>query len=164
MATTTDKINYAATSSAFTSTLNSLASSSNAGRGGVPINNYTNAYVDVLVNVNINTSTGTIGNDKAVYCYVALSADGAVFNTTGNESAVTTDAACNIDVSSTNMRVFPITVTNSSRTYNAQFTIAAFNGGVMPVAWAIATQNFTGVSLAAAGNSITYTPIYYTNS
>lgn len=163
---TTDKISYVATAVTITCTINSLASSSTAGRGSASVDNTGNLYDDALVTVTLKTAaTTTPGSDKAGYIYVYGSADGSTFNGSSNEN-VGTDAAVTID-NPTNLKG-PVTIVllNSNSTYKAVFNVAALFGGVMPLKWGVVVQNFSGMVLTGtpADHAVTYTGIYYTNA
>ena len=163
---TTDKISYNVTANALTITLNSLASSSTAGRGSAAVDNTTNLYDDALVEVILKTtSASTPGNDKAAYIYVYGSADGANYDGSSLES-VGTDAAVTID-NPTNLKgPRVLVVLNSNASYKTSFNIASFFGGVMPLKWGVVVQNFSGMGLTGTptDHSVTYTGIYYTNA
>ena len=165
MATTTDKISFVNTATVITCTLNSLASSSTAGRGSAAVDNTTNLYDDVLVEVILKTAaTTTPANDKAGYIYIYGSADGTNYDGSSNEN-VGTDAAVTID-SPTNLKG-PITIVllNSNSSYKTSFGVARFFSN-MPLKWGVVIQNFSGMVLTGtpSDHSVTYTGIYYTNS
>ena len=166
MATTTDKISYVATAAVITCTLNSLASSSTAGRGSAAVDNTTNLYDDALVEVILKTAaTTTPANDKAGYVYIYGSADGTNYDGSSNEN-VGTDAAVTIDAPTNLKGPVVLVLLNSNASYKTSFSVARFFGGVMPLKWGVVVQNFSGMVLTGtpSDHSVTYTGIYYTNS
>ena len=163
---TTDKISYNVTANALTITLNSLASSSTAGRGSASVDNTTNLYDDALVAVTLKTAaTTTPANDKAAYIYVYGSADGTTFDGSSNE-AVGSDAAVTIDAPTNLKGPIVMVLLNSNSTYDKTFSLAGLFGGIMPLKWGVVVQNYSGMVLTGtpANHSVVYTGIYYTNS
>ena len=160
---TTDNIAYA-TSNAITITLNSLASSSTAGRGGAAVDNTSNKYDDALVYVQFKVGTG-VANDRAIYVYVYGSEDGTNYDGSSAEN-VGTDAAVTLDTV-TNLRgPVPVSVSTNSITVKKVFSVASFFGGVMPRKWGVVVQNFCGSALTGtpSDHAVTYTGITYTNA
>jgi hypothetical protein len=157
------KIAYA-TSSTFTLTLASLASSATAGRECTAIDNSSNKYTDVHVQLKIQLQTGSPANDKAIYVYAYGSEDGSTYtdNATGSDAAITLRDP-------TNMRIIGVIPCPDSGgvVYESQpMSVAAAFGGKMPRAWGIVVRNYTGVTLhATEGNHAKkYTGLYYTTA
>ena len=74
------KNKYGTTNQAITITLNSLASSTTAGRQSTVIDNRTNLFMDALVAMLLTIPTGgTVGNDKCIYVKVFGTADDTNF-------------------------------------------------------------------------------------
>lgn len=160
---TTDKIEYTSTGTAITCTLNSLASSATAGRQSNVVDNSSNLYVDALLMATVVTGTGTLANDFTVYVYLWGSDDGTNYEGGSDENAGNGDSAMTID-SPTNLRgPIAIPTPSSNVTYKKMISVAQVFGGVMPVKWGVTVRNYSGQALAASGNSLAYTGVYYTN-
>lgn len=159
MATTTLKPAYAASAS-LSITLASLGASATAGRSSLAIDNTTNLYDDALVTVSITTSASALAAPKVVNVYLYSSEDGTNFEQ--EESAAPgTDAAYTINSPSVFRLAVAIPVATSSKVYTRSFSVAKFFGGVLPRKWGIIVVNNTGQSLAASGNSASYSGIQW---
>lgn len=161
LATTTDKIgSYSST--AITITLASLGASATIGRQGTVVDNSSNLFDDALVTCIITTSSSTIGSSKSATAYVSGSEDGTNFEQDdGVMGAV--DAAYTIN-SPTNLKVGTVlNCPTSSKIYIRTFSLAALYGGIMPKKWTPVVCNDTNQSLAALGNSMSYTGVVWTN-
>lgn len=160
-AVTTDNIKFG-TSTAITCTFNSLASSATVGRSSASVDNTTNLFVDAFVTVISSTGAGALANDKAIYVYVYASEDGTNFD---NEQNVQPGTDASYTINSPTVFKGPILIPCAvpAQQYTRTFAIGPFFGGVMPRKWGVIIVNFTGQTLAASGNSISYTGITYTN-
>lgn len=143
-----------ASSTGLTVTLASLASSATAGRASVAVDNSSNLYLDALVEVTAVLTTGTIGNDKAVYVYAYGSLDGTNYSeaVTGSDAAYTMDAPSALPL----LGVIPFSAQSLTRRSRPLSVAAAF-GGILPTKWGIVVVNFTGIALAASGSAAIYT-------
>lgn len=163
---TTTKISYVADNQSinFSTGLNSLASSSTAGYQSDVIDNTSNLDLDALVMVKAKTSSSALANDKAVYWWVAGSADGGTTFTdgvasTGHASFTRTDPPNLVLLGALNCP-------SSSTVYTGgPWSVAQAFGGVMPEKWALVCVNFTGQNLdASAGGSAFYVRIQATSA
>lgn len=148
----TIKALYGTEAQAITCTIASLASSSTAGRESTAIDNTTNLFLDALVQVSVKTAAGALGNDKAVYVYVAGTVDAATptwpDNVTGADAAITL-------VNPTELKLLgTIFCPASSTTYKGgPWSVAEKFGMWLPEKWSIVVVNFTGQALdATEGN------------
>lgn len=150
------------TSTAFTITLNSLASSATAGRESTAIDNTSNLYEDALVQVTVTLQAGTPGTDKTVYVYAYGSEDGSTYtdNATGSDAAITLrDPSCLVLIG-----VIPVPDAGGVTYESSPMAVARAFGGKLPRKWGIVVRNYTNVALhASAGNSATYSGVYGTN-
>jgi hypothetical protein len=158
---------------AITFDLSSLGTSSTfvAGRESTQIDNTTNMYDDVLVNV--KGITGHASTAPTVGQMIALYAWGADTSlaTTAIDVLDGTDSAETLGhVSVLNSLKFvaapTVTVASAALLYYIQpFSVAALFGGVMPKFWGLyAAHNHTG-SLGASNNTLfAYTGITYTST
>lgn len=163
MVTTTDKIQYSSNTS-ITCTLNSLASSTTAGRSCVAVVNSTNLYCDAILTIAVKTGSGTLAAPFACYVYLFGSGADGIYNGSSAES-VGTDVAVTLDVPTNLLGPFTISCPASSVTYNLVISsVADVFGGVLPYGYGYVLQNQTGQTLASSGNSSEYTGIFYTNS
>jgi hypothetical protein len=135
---------------AITCTLASLASSATVGRESASVDNSSNLWLDALAQVQIKTGAGAVGNDKAVYIYVAASVDGS----TWSDTATGADAGITIN-NPTQLRLGAvISVAAAATTYIAEpFSIAALFGGSMPYKWSLVVINFAGQALDSTEGS-----------
>jgi len=138
----------------FTLTLASLASSATAGRESTKVDNSSNLYLDALVYVKIVLTTGTIGNDKAVYVYAYGSLDGTNFadTVTGADAAITMNDPTQLRL------IGVINAVAQSTTYKGgPFSVASAFGGVLPPSWGIVVRNYTGIALTGTEGNHGYT-------
>lgn len=149
-----------------TNTLITLASlASTSARESSAVDNTSTRYDDVIFQLWVKTTMGTLTADKAVYVYFY----GA--NSAGNFPALPavtgTDAAITLAVgSSYNIgQPLAINLVNTATTMRSQPTsVGQFFGGVLPNYWGFIVHNMsTGVALdpTEANHGHTYTGIYY---
>lgn len=141
------KIAYASAAS-LTHTLASLASSATAARESTVVNNASNLYLDALVEVCVETSTGTIANDRGVHVLVYASVDGGTnysSRCTGSDAAYTLD-----DPTALRYAIYIPTPAVSTVYRCAPFSVAELFGGVLPQRWGLVVLNYSGVSLTAS--------------
>lgn len=146
-------------STAITITLASLASAS--ARQSAVVDNASNLFLDVMVNLSVKLASGSPGGERTVYVYVYGSEDGTNYtdNATGSDAAITMR-------SPTNLRPLGIinTPDSGALTYKSgPMSVAAAFGGVIPRKWGIVVVNNTGLALSATegDHTKTYTGVYY---
>ena len=152
-----------AASGAITITLNALASSATVGREATAIDNSSNLYLDALVYVALNTTTGAApANDKCAYVYAYGSEDGTNYtdNATGSDAAITLLSPTNLKL----VNVISMPSTATSVTYKTVFPVAPAFGGVLPRKWGIVVRNYCGITLGAANNVASYSGVYATST
>lgn len=141
-------------------TLTSLLASSS--RECTAVDNSSNLYPDALLHVKVTTSSGTMGDAKAVYVWLYGSVDGAKYtdNATGSDADL-------VMRSPTNLRgPFVISTPTANVTYESVIgSVASFFGGSLPVKWGVVIENKTNVTLdpTASNFSVYYAGIYYTS-
>ena len=163
MATTTDKIAYAAAGVPVSITFTAPANSATAGQCCLAIDNTANLFTTALLTLTITTSATAAANDKGGYLWLYQSVDGTNFNISTNEMATPgTNAACTPDAS-TNMTYIGFVNTGvASKVFTYVLNVAAALGGDMPQKWGFVYRNYTGstpTSIVA-----TYVGVNYTNS
>ena len=148
-------------STAITITLASLAEA--AARKSAAVDNGTDKFLDVLVQLNIKLQAGTPASDKAINIYVAGSEDGTDYtdNYTDGDAALTLR-------SPTNLRLIGVIDTPDSGglTYKSHpMSISAAFGGVMPRKWGIVVENKTNIAFSATEGDHTkeYSGIFATS-
>lgn len=140
----------------------SLASkATGTSRESTAVDNSSNLFLDVIVNVTVKLQTGTPSGDKAVYVYVYGSEDGTNYtdNATGSDANITLRLP-------TNLRPLGVITTPDAGglTYKSgPMSVAAAFGGAIPRKWGIVVRNESGVTLSATegDHAKTYTGVYY---
>lgn len=152
------------TSSNITISLASKASSATVGQESTAIDNSTDRYIDVMVQLKIKLQTGTPANDETIYVFAYGSEDGTTYtdNCTGSNASITLRQP---------PLVKPIGVIpcpdSGGVTYESQpMYIAQAFGGKMPREWGIVVLNYTGVTLSATEGDHTkkYSGAYYSDT
>jgi hypothetical protein len=161
--TTTDKTNYPSTGVSITCTLNSLGNSTTAARQATVIDNSSNLYLDALLLISVTTGPSGLASPFAVYVYVSGSPDGTLFEQDDNTLGAS-DAAYTLNNPSNMHLAMQLYCPTAGKVYNRICEVAPLFGGVMPYKWCPVVLNNTGASLSSSGNSIEYTPIYFTNA
>lgn len=164
------KAKYGTTAQAITISLNGLASSATAGRQSTEVDNTTNLFVDAMVSVKITLpTTGTIGNDKALYIYAWGVTDtttptrpGEVASASANSQIGASDAAYTLGVDTPLRLIGRLGIPTLNTTANGVIIsdpMSVRSGlGLMtlPPSWGIVVLNYCGVTLHSAGNSAWY--------
>lgn len=140
---------------AITITLNSLASSTTAGRESTAVDNSTDLYLDALVTLAIGwASASAAASGKLVTIFAHGSTDGSTYSEalTGSDAAYTIRGAAGALIPTFRPIGFIVpdatTVTTVKR--YGPWNVAAAFGGVMPRKWGLVVQNDTNVAFAAA--------------
>lgn len=168
---TTFKEAFDALSSALTVTnLNSLASSPTAGWNSDPIDNTTNLYSDILIEITLDPANTAPANSKAFFIY-AYAGEGSLYESTGAASSATPSGAegaltypdvtanpCNLH------RVGVIAYVVADVPQTRFFTLAQAFGGIIPPKWGLGIVNHSGAALAASGNTIKWRGVYATGA
>lgn len=160
-AATVDNIKYSA-SSALTLTANSLAASATACRQSTVIDNSTNLYIDAYVTIISSTSNSALGSSLTIPIYISGSEDGTNFDH-DNAALGASDAGYTINAATNLKRAALMNAGTSGTSYVATFSVAQLFGGVMPRKWAVVECNDTNQTLAASGNSASFTGITFQN-
>ena len=142
------KQKYGTSAQAITITLASLASTSL--RECTAIDNGTNLFNDVKVQVKIKTNAAGTVATGVVNVYAYGTTDGG---TTYSGGATGTDAAYTA-ASANLIYLGQIAAAANATTYNAVFNLQfAFGYGGIPVKWGVVVENLTGAALDATGGS-----------
>lgn len=147
--------------------LHSLASSATAGWSSASVDNSANLYLDVLVSLHIAAVNTAPANNQAIYTYAYGSTDGAIFTSTGTsggtvgtEGALTFPSISTLPVLMKLVNVTPYPVQNKA--LDDHFSVARAFGGILPPYWGVCIVNFSGMTLAASGNTVKYRGVYAT--
>lgn len=149
------------TATAITWTLDSLASSTTAGRECTAIDNGTSVKADdYRIKIKLVAINSATANDKTVYIYAA-GYDGTDYTggVTGSDAAYTFD---DITTTPSPMRLATpcFMVINKTRVFEIP-SIATVFGGVVPTKFNLVAINYSGQTLST-GCSATYQAITYT--
>lgn len=149
------------TATAFTITLNSLASSGTAGRESTVVDNSTDLMLDALVEVRISYPNSAPANDKAIYVFAYGSLDGTNYpeGLTGADAAYTFLGSAGALTTALRLIGTIPANQNTDKRYGP-FPVAPAFGGILPVKWGIACLNYSGQTLAASNNAAQYRPVY----
>lgn len=155
------KLVYGAVQTMTVTNLHSLASSPTAGWQSDVVDNSTNLYVDALVQVVLDFANTAPADSKAAFVYAYAGLETTYTNpASGTEGAITladiTSNAQNLKLVGT----IPYT-TADEVAESAIFSVAAAFGGVLPPKWGLVIMNHSGAALAASGNTVKWTPVYY---
>ena len=113
-------------------------------RSCTAIDNTTNLYLDALVQLQLETASGSLGTVPVVYVYAYGLSEGGFYTdgvsgTDGNFTMPTNP----------NLKLVQIINVNAANTfqYSSPFSIASAFGGILPEKWGIVVVNSTGLSL-----------------
>lgn len=151
---TTQSASYPLSASSVTITLNSLATSTTAGRSTLAWDNTSTKYLDIAMTIRVRTNASAPTGVKGCYVYVYASIDGTNFSGSSAE-AVGTDIAVTFDSPSNLLGPFFISCPAASTTYELDITFASLFGYV-PQKGGVVIQNQTGNALNSSGNTVTF--------
>lgn len=152
---------------------NSLASSATAGWCSQAIDNSATLYVDILAAIGLAAVNTAPGSDKCFYLYGATAKDATDLPTTGAASgnivpsSTTTAAALTFPSVSTLpcllplVQIVPYPVQNIAN-QSPMFAIARQFGGLIGKFIWLPMVNFSGMTIAASGNTYKYHGAYFT--
>lgn len=160
-------LNYATPDTPACTSFNSLASSTTTGAAecAAVTTSTTNNVVDYMLRVKVTAGAITPSASTNVIIYLVGSDDGT--NWAGGAATAEvfdgTDKAITLSATSNNLKFAgTIQCHTASIAYNSEpISVASIFGGVLPKKWAVVIQNQTGVDLAASGNAVQATAIYY---
>lgn len=146
---------YGTSNQAITVTLNSLAN--NAQRSSTAVDNTTNKFLDVEVQVKVKTNAAGTSTTGVVNIYAYGTANGGT-TYGGGETGMGTDATVTLTSPPNIKKIGVINAVANATVYSAgPFSVAAAFGGILPDHWGIVVENVTGAALdASAGGSAWY--------
>lgn len=159
---TTQFASYPASAQSVTITLNSLATSTTAGRSTAAWDNTSNKYLDIGMTIRVKTNASAPTGVKGCYVYVYASIDGTNFSGSSAE-AVGTDVAVTFDVPTNLIGQFFISCPAASTTYELDISFAQIFGYV-PQKGGVVINNQTGNALNSSGNTVTWSGYQETSS
>jgi hypothetical protein len=130
------------TGATLTCTLASLAN--NAARSSASVDNTTNLYLDVLVQMVIKSGASGVSASGTVVIYAYGSADGGTTfpEGAGTNTGVTLTSPTNLKAIGT------INVVANATSYSSEpFSVAGAFGGILPSFWGIVVLNQSGAAL-----------------
>lgn len=142
----TIKEQYGTAAQAITITLDGLANtSSTVGRQSTAIDNTSNLFTDVLIQVAVVSASSGVSTTGTVEVYAYGSVDGG---TTFGDGMAGTDGAATLTSPPNLTRLGTLNVVAASTTYRSKLmSLAAAFGGVVPAKWGIAVLNKSGAAL-----------------
>lgn len=158
------KIAYSSATSMTVTNLNSLASSATAGWQSDVIDNTSNLYDDILVQVVIDFANTAPANDKCAYLYVYSALETTYTDpASGSEGTITLTS---VSTTAQNLRlVGRLAYETADAVIESQvFSVRAAFGGTLPPKVGFVIINFSGAAIAASGNTVKYRGVYHTAS
>jgi hypothetical protein len=142
------KTKYGTAGQAIAITLAGLAQ--DAARASAAVSNETDLFLDVLVQLQIQLGTGTLGSDRAIYVYAYGTADDDPVDVWGDTDLDGTDKAITMD-SPTNLRIVGVMNARASGEVieSVPMSLAAAFGGYVPRKWGIVVHNRTNIAFDA---------------
>jgi hypothetical protein len=158
----TIKLAYSSVTSMTVAALNSLASSPTAGWQSDVIDNTSDLYEDILVQVILDFDAGAPANDKKFYLLV-----GSGQETTYTEPFTGTQGSCTFTSWATtafNPKLLAaLAYETSGMVINSNlFSVASAFGGSLPPKIVLGGINYTGAAVVASGNSVKWRGVYRT--
>lgn len=139
--------------------LHSLASSATAGWSSASVDNSV-GYPNATISIHLAAVNTAPASDKCFYVFMYASTDGAIFTSTGTsggtvgtEGALTFPSISTLQCLMPMLGVIPYPVQNKALDASFQ-TVNCFRR--LPKYWGLAIVNFSGFTLAAAGNTVKY--------
>jgi hypothetical protein len=138
--------------------LHSLASSATAGWQSAVIDNTTNLYLETEISIVLDFANTAPANSRGVYVYMYRGVGTTYTNpATGTEGALTLlDVTANAQAL---QQVAFIPYTTADETVEYVFRVKD-----LPPKWGLALMNHSGAALAASGNTVKYSGVYYTSN
>lgn len=155
-------LSYSAVQSMTVTNLHSLASSTTAGWQSTVVDNTSDLYEDVHVQVIVDFANTAPANDKTLYvlAYAALEttySDPA----SGAEGAITLTNFTNTGQNTRQIGMLPYH-TQDAVIESAIMSVGAAFGGILPIKWGLVIVNYSGAALAASGNTVKWVGIKHT--
>lgn len=151
--------------------LNSLASSATAGWKSDAIDNTAGLFIDFLVQMKLAAVNTAPANNQAFYLFASglLDDAGADYATTGasggapdgTEGTLTFPSITAASISLPLLGAIPYTTQNVA-IVSPVFSVAALFGGNIPPKFVLALLNYSGMTIAAAGNWVKVRGVYRT--
>jgi hypothetical protein len=144
-------------------TLNGLATSATVGRQSTAVDNTTNPFMDVILQVRFRLLAGTPITDQSVYVYVYGSEDGVNFT----DGMASTDAALTprVPTNMTLLQTISAATAGGLQWQGNPISVALAFGGLLPRKWGVYIRNYTGFAFTATAgeNVVSYTGINILN-
>jgi hypothetical protein len=149
---------YGTNNQAISCTITSLAN--NGQRGSASVDNTSNKFLDVLVQVKVKSAAASTSTLGTVNVYAYGTADGGSDYTDGVGG---TDAGVTL-TNPPNVRIIGVinVVANSTTYVGGPFSVAAAFGGILPDHWGIVVENKSAATLDGSVGSAWYQGIQQT--
>lgn len=132
---------------------------SGSARASTVIDNSTNLYLDVLLQLQIQTALGSLGSNPVIYVYAYGISQGGNYTdgVTGTDANFTLPTTPNLKL----VQIFNINTANTVQ-YSSPFSIAAAFGGILPKKFGIVVSNQSGLALnGTAGQQVDNIASYF---
>lgn len=142
--------------------LHSLASSATAGWQSAVVDNTTDLYEDIALQVVLDFANTAPANSKGVYVYAYSGLETTYTNpASGSEGAITLlDVTANMQAL-TQVGFIPYTTADED-VPSEVFHLAKAFGGAIPAKWGIVLMNHSGAALAASNNTVKWRGLKHT--
>ena len=147
--------------------LNSLTNSATVGWKSVMVDNTSLKASDFRLLLKFAAVNTAPANDKAIYVYaIPWYYDGSTWTVGGDGGTTTlpTSADAGYTIASPNNLGPPVAILNyttQNQPINGFAKLSNRFGGLIPDGWQLIVINYTGMTLAASGNQISYVPVTY---
>lgn len=156
------KLAFSAVSTMTVTNLHSLASSATAGWQSAVVDNTSDLYEDVLVQVVLDFANTAPANDKCAYVYAYGGLETTYSNpASGTEGAITVTTIVSNPQAFKQIGIVPYNTADEVAESQPMSVASAF-GGILPPKWGLVIMNYSGAALASSGNTVKYAGVYHT--
>lgn len=147
--------------------LNSLANSATAGWQSDKIDNTSLKASDFRLLFKFAAVSTAPANDKAIYIYaIPWYYDGSTWTVGGDGGTTTIPSGTQgtYTITASNNLGIPLAILNyatQNQPIHGSVRLSSKFGGTMPQGFSLVVINYTGMTIAASGNQVSYTPVTF---